>query len=65
VARICDQDPSFLQYIAEAGLNPGVSIRVEHRDAGADSVTLEVGESGAKRTLGLSAASKVLVQTPV
>ncbi|MGB0344326.1 MAG: metal-dependent transcriptional regulator [Coraliomargarita sp.] len=65
VARICDQDPSFLLYIAEAGLNPGVSIRVEHRDAGADSVTLEVGESGAKRTLGLSAASKVLVQTPV
>lgn len=62
IARIGDQDPAFLQYIAEAGLNPGASIRVHRREAGADSITVQVDDSGQEQTLGLSAASKVLVQ---
>ncbi|MGC6455297.1 MAG: metal-dependent transcriptional regulator [Coraliomargaritaceae bacterium] len=61
VARISDQDANFLQYIAEAGLHPGASISVERKDEDADSITLRIGADGAKRTLGLSAASKVLV----
>jgi DtxR family Mn-dependent transcriptional regulator len=62
VARIGDQDAKFLQYIAEAGLHPGASICVEQRDSDADSITLAVGEDAGKQTLGLSAASKVLVR---
>jgi DtxR family Mn-dependent transcriptional regulator len=62
VARICDQDANFLQYIGECGLHPGASIRVEQHNPDADSITLAVGDTEKQHTLGLSAASKVLVR---
>ena len=62
VARITDQDPDFLQYVARAGLNLGVSLRVVERSMSAESVRLEVGTAGESLTLGLGAAAKVLVR---
>lgn len=62
VARITDQDPDFLQYIAGAGLTLGVSVRVVERSLSAESVRLEVGATEASLTLGLGAAAKVLVR---
>ncbi|MFT5826876.1 MAG: DtxR family Mn-dependent transcriptional regulator [Yoonia sp.] len=62
VARITDQDPDFLQYIARAGLNLGVALRVVERSLSAESVRLEVGRANESLTLGLGAAAKVLVR---
>lgn len=62
VARITDQDPDFLQYIAGAGLTLGVSVRVVERSLSAESVRLAVGATEASLTLGLGAAAKVLVR---
>ncbi len=62
VARITDQDPDFLQYIAGAGLNLGVSLSVVERSLSAESVRLEVGPAKESLTLGLGAAAKVLVR---
>ena len=62
VARITDQDPDFLQYIAGAGLTLGMSVRVVERSLSAESVRLEVGATEASLTLGLGAAAKVLVR---
>lgn len=62
VARITDQDPDFLQYIAGAGLTLGVSVRVVERSLSAESVRLAVGTTDASMTLGLGAAAKVLVR---
>ncbi|MDB2357746.1 metal-dependent transcriptional regulator [Opitutales bacterium] len=62
VARITDQDPDFLQYIAGAGLTLGMSVRVVERSLSAESVRLAVGATEASLTLGLGAAAKVLVR---
>jgi len=62
VARITDQDPDFLQYIAGAGLTLGVSVRVVERSLSAESVRLAVGTTDASLTLGLGAEAKVLVR---
>lgn len=62
VARISDQDTDFLQYIAQAGLNPGVEVEVAQRSVSAESVELRVGTAQATITLGLGAAAKVLVR---
>lgn len=62
VARITDQDPDFLQYIAGAGLNLGVSLQVVERSRSAESVRLVVGITEESLTLGLGAAAKVLVR---
>lgn len=62
VARISDQDTDFLQYISRAGLNPGAKLRVLSRSLSAESVELEVGDAANKLTLGLGAATKVLVR---
>ena len=62
VARISDQDSGFLQYIARAGLNPGVSVCVLERSLSAESVFLEVGAADKNLMLGLGAADKVQVR---
>lgn len=62
VSRVSDQDRDFLQFIERHDLKPGAIVRVEERDAAADSVRLK----GAREfTIGARAASKVLVQTAV
>jgi DtxR family Mn-dependent transcriptional regulator len=62
VARISDQDTVFLNYIAEAGLNPGVSLKVSSRSLSAESVEVILADGGERLTLGLGAAAKVLVR---
>jgi len=62
VARISDQDADFLNYIAEAGLNPGVSLQVTGRSKSAESVQVELLGSGRSLTLGMGAAAKVQVR---
>jgi DtxR family Mn-dependent transcriptional regulator len=61
VARIADQDPSFLRFIEKHDLKPGQPIEVETRDAAADSVLLR-GNDRRSITIGTRAASKLLVE---
>jgi len=61
VARVQDQSPDFLQLVQRRGLRPGQSVRVLARDEAADTVELEVGD-GERLSLGLRAASKILVE---
>ena len=60
VERIRDQDTDFLNYIASAGLNPGVQLKVIARSRSAESVQVEL--SGKELSLGLGAAVKVMVR---
>jgi DtxR family transcriptional regulator, Mn-dependent transcriptional regulator len=61
VARIADQDPSFLRFIEQNDLKPGQAIEVETRDTAADSVLLR-GDNRRSITIGTRAASKLLVE---
>lgn len=60
VTRIIDQDPDFLRFVEQRRLMPGQPIRIEQRDATSDAVSLR-DEEGALLTIGMRAASKVLV----
>lgn len=60
IARILDQDPSFLQFIEEHGLVPGRRVIVRSNHPQADSVVLEDGDARTI-TLGTGAAAKILV----
>jgi DtxR family Mn-dependent transcriptional regulator len=62
IARVSDQDIAFLQYLTGVGLNPGETVIVSERVAGADAVTIEVGAKKNKVTIGLNAAVKILVR---
>jgi DtxR family Mn-dependent transcriptional regulator len=62
VARVLDQDEGFLRSLDAMGLVLGATVRVDHRDAAADTVTLSVVEEGdATVSLGGRAAGKILV----
>ena len=61
VTRVIDQDVKFLQFLETQHLKPGQSIRVETRDAIADSVTV-INAEDRQITLGTAAASKLLVE---
>jgi|TARA_B100002003_G_scaffold93839_2_gene87514 DtxR family Mn-dependent transcriptional regulator len=61
VTRVMDQDVKFLQFLEAQNLKPGQSIRVETRDAIADSVTV-INAEDRQITLGTAAASKLLVE---
>jgi DtxR family Mn-dependent transcriptional regulator len=63
VARVSDQSPDFLQLVQRRGLRPGQSLRVLGRDEAADTVELELA-GGERLSLGLRAASKILVAPP-
>jgi DtxR family Mn-dependent transcriptional regulator len=60
VARVTDQDATFLRFIEDRQLKPGQRIAIVTRDPASDSVTIR-GESGQETTIGARAASKVLV----
>jgi len=60
VTRIADQDPAFLRFIEDNHLKPGQLVRVEARDAAADSVVLRQRDRSI--TIGARAASKLLVE---
>ena len=60
IARIADQNPDFLSYIARSGLNPGASVTITLRDSRAESVQLLA--RGQQLSMGWGAAAKVLVE---
>jgi DtxR family Mn-dependent transcriptional regulator len=61
VTRVTDQDSAFLRFIEGHQLKPGQPVRVEARDAAADSVRLLLGDRS-EITIGARAASKLLVE---
>ena len=62
VARIIDQGPDFLNYIAASGLNPGVALQVTSRSSSAETVQIKLERCGTNLSLGLGAASKIQVR---
>jgi len=60
IARISDQDRSFLRFVEKHELRPGDVVQVEDRSEEADSVRLR-GRNNRRLTIGARAASKVLV----
>jgi DtxR family Mn-dependent transcriptional regulator len=62
VSRVTDQDAQFLRFIEQHHLKPGEAIEVEARDAVSDSVQLK-GRGDQRITIGMRAASKVMVST--
>ena len=61
ITRVIDQDKVFLRFIENHNLKPGESIEVEDRDAASDSVRVR-GREDQRVTIGMRAASKLLVQ---
>jgi len=61
VARVVDQEPAFLQFVDRCGLVPGVTVKVESRDAQSDAVGIRPQGRGPV-TLGTAAAAKILVE---
>ena len=62
LVRVVDQDPSFLRYLTECGLDLGTEGTLEENRPEAGAVTLRVGERSV--ALGTAAAGKVLVTSP-
>ena len=62
VARILDQNPSFLQFVERCGLTPGTELVVELRDPNAAAVVVKP-QGGSSVTFGIDAAVKILVET--
>ena len=60
IARISDQDRSFLRFVEKHELRPGNEVQVEERSEEADSVRLRA-RNNRRLTIGARAASKVLV----
>ncbi len=61
LARVINQDPEFLRYLTESGLELGVEAVVEENNSAAGIVTLRLG----RRTLSLgqTAAEQLLVES--
>lgn len=64
IARVLDQDPSFLQFADRYGLTPGIELTVESNDSAADAVTIQIGsiDAALSITLGSVASGKFLVE---
>ena len=60
VARISDQNSSFLKFAESHGLTPGATIEVQRRNVHADSITLQSNEE--EITLGFTAANRIEVE---
>jgi len=61
VTRVTDQDPEFLRFVEQHDLVPGRSVTVVGRDAAAETVRVQ-GDGAKRSTIGLRAASKILVR---
>jgi hypothetical protein len=61
IARVLDQDPTFLQFLERQRLMPGSSATVIHREAAADALRIRT-RGRQEVSLGLAAAAKVLVE---
>jgi len=62
VARIVDQDPSFLKFLDEQGLKPDAVICVNAINPHADAIELNKDQSLEPVTLGRTAANKIVVE---
>ena len=60
VVRMSDRDPEFLRYLAERGIRPGATVRVESREPFDGPITLTVAR--ARHTVGSNAAGRVYVE---
>jgi DtxR family transcriptional regulator, Mn-dependent transcriptional regulator len=63
VERVLDQGAGFLRFVERHELMPGSEITIESRDAAADSLLVRLS-SGHSTSLGMRAASKLLVSSP-
>lgn len=61
VTRVTDQDPEFLRFVEQRDLVPGRSVTVIGRDAAGETLRLK-GDEATPTTIGLRAASKILVR---
>jgi len=61
IARVIDQNPTFLQFVERCGLTPGVLVQVEQRDPLAAAVQVRA-QGREVQTLGTAAAAKILVE---
>ncbi|MDG2053686.1 MAG: metal-dependent transcriptional regulator [Phycisphaerales bacterium] len=66
IARIADQRPEFLQFLANHKLRPGNLVTILDSDSTSEAMTLKTDADGdeAKVTLALTVASRVLVCDP-
>lgn len=62
VARVIDQEPTFLQFANQQGLTPGADVIVESRNELAGAVVVKT-DGRNLITLGRSAAEKILVES--
>lgn len=62
VARISDEDPGFLSYLAQLGVRPGARVRVLHQAPFNGPITIAIG--GATHAMGREAAARVRVVAP-
>ena len=63
IARVLDQEPEFLKFADRHGLIPGATVVVEKRESAAQAVRIRIGQRD-DVSLGLSAAAKILVESP-
>ncbi|CAN5405019.1 manganese-binding transcriptional regulator MntR [soil metagenome] len=61
VARVLDQNPSFLQFVEKCSLTPGTELIVESRDPNSAAVVVKP-QGAASVTFGIDAAAKILVE---
>ncbi len=61
IVRILDQDRSFLKFVAQSGLKPGVRVTIDAVSPQGDSITLQV-KRGQSVTLSQNAAAKILAR---
>jgi DtxR family Mn-dependent transcriptional regulator len=62
ISRVVDQDADFLRFVEGRHLVPGTEVVIEARDPAADYVQLR-SSSGQSTTVGMRAASKLLVNS--
>ena len=60
ILRVSDRDPRLLQYLAERGLTPGVTVSIDAVDELAGVITLTA--AGTACTLALATASEISVR---
>ena len=61
LARVSDQEPTFLQFLNRCGLTPGTTLTVRSRDPHAAAVTVMTAAKNPV-TLGTAAAAKIFVE---
>ncbi|MGH7243117.1 MAG: metal-dependent transcriptional regulator [Phycisphaerales bacterium] len=63
VARVADQDPEFLEFVAKQGLKPGAIATVTAVDVPAQAIRI-TPDGRAAVSLGFAAAGKIMVELP-